>query len=117
MDQFNEAVVGYRSGELSAHMLLHVIAVEVLHTPETAEMEEYLNGDDLAVGHDRFLLRCISDQVPIEFLLEILSEFIRQIEYLCNFILCDLHGNLLTFNMLDHINVGILPQITYWSAQ
>ncbi len=94
-------------------MPLHIALVKMLHTPETPKMKEYLNCNDLAVRHHWGLFGGVPDQVSIEFLFEILAELVRQIEYLRNFIFCDLHGKVLMINMLDHINIAILPQITY----
>ena len=76
-------------------------------------MKEYLNGNDPAVRHHWGFLRGIPDQVIIEFLFEILAEPVRQIEYLCNFVFYGLSGKVLIINVLDNINVIILPQITY----
>ena len=100
LHQLNETVVGDRSGKLFGHMSLHIAEVEMLHAPETPKMKAYLNGNDLAVRHHWGLLGGIPDQVTIEFLFEILAEPVHQVEYLCNFIFCDLHGKVLIINVL-----------------
>ncbi|EON77584.1 hypothetical protein ADIS_1803 [Lunatimonas lonarensis] len=58
----------------------------MLHVPETAGMEHYHDGDDLAVAHPRGSLGFVSQQVVSDGFLKLDVEFVDKIENFGNFV-------------------------------